>query len=1377
MNKSPILILSGEAGVGKTAVIKDFYFQIKEIASLFVFKATEFNLTNINQLFNSYGRFTMLDFIREHEEADEKYIVIDSTEKLSDIDHKEVFQEFISYLIENSWKIIFTTRYSYVDDLKYQLIDIFHLDFVSLVIENLSEKELVELSNFYKFILPNNDRLRELLHNPFYLNEYLRNYHNLDITMSYSEFKNILWNKQITKSEYRKHNTHIRREDCFLTIAQKRADEGHFFVRVNECDDEILQRLESGEIIKYDSNAGGYFITHDIYEEWALDKVIERAFHNFKNIKNFYQSIGNSLPIRRAFRNWMSEKLLYKVDDIKDHIEISINNSEIDNYWKDEVLVSILLSEFSENFFQLFENKLLENDQALLMKCVFLLRIACKEIDESFLYLLGLSRLEGFTLKTFFTKPKGTGWATTIIYINKHKKDFGLRHIDTILPLLNDWNNKTKEGNTTKDAAQIALFYFDKITENGQFSYSSRDETKKLLISIILNGASEIKEELSEIINKAVSKNEIGYGAKYQDLFITILSSITESFEITKALPEQVIKLADAYWFQNPNNKDIYPRSSPEIEQYFCISPNHLDYFPSSSFQTPILNLLRFYPKQTIDFILSFTNRATECYLKSKLGAEVEEVIVTIDDTFSVKQYISDRLWKMYRGTHVSTYLLESIHMALERWLLEVAEKSSKDVIESWCLYLLKNSRSASITAIIASVVLAQPSKLFNIAAILFKTKSFFFFDKNRWLSDQQQKSQLISIKNIFRIYPKNEFYENERIEACDDKHRQNDLENLAIWYQFFRSEEESDEDSQKRLEIVWSIFDKYYKELPEKNQETDGDKTWRLFLARMDRRKMHPEVEEKDGQVLIAFNPEIEPELKKFSEDSLQKSSDIRRHSPLLMWSTYRFKKDENKYKQYQQYETNIHAVISETKEIIEEIKNTESEEEILINRSIPAFTCAVAVNDFFDKLNLEEKDFCKNALVEWASLPLRTEYYQYQVSDGTEPAITSLPNLMNNFHDNKNDIKLLLFLLLLNSWDDISIFATHAILHSLWAINSGDAHSIFLAYLLLKPKYKNIRAEEIKKNHKKGVFRISEKQILERFIVQYENELENFIFNHLEYKDIDDFKNIDIGILNTAFELLPLSERNKDHEKFLKSVLPIFAQKIFSDDDRSDYTYIQRFLEKFAYQVLTSSKTNIHTYLEPFVQAFRCSRDTTDFFGEFVTVEDRLNRYEEFWFVWEIFYVNIVELCKKNPNNHYLKSIIHNYLLAWPYWKENAKEWHSLKDREKAFFNKVANDIGHHPAVLYSLSKVLYDIGSNFIEDGILWISGILQRNGILAFEKIETNTLYYLENLVRKYISTKRPRIKTDPQLKNRIITILDFLIAKGSATGYLLREDIL
>jgi len=174
---------------------------------------------------------------------------------------------------------------------------------------------------------------------------------------------------------------------------------------------------------------------------------------------------------------------------------------------------------------------------------------------------------------------------------------------------------------------------------------------------------------------------------------------------------------------------------------------------------------------------------------------------------------------------------------------------------------------------------------------------------------------------------------------------------------------------------------------------------------------------------------------------------------------------------------------------------------------------------------------------------------------------------------------------------------------------------------------------------------------------------------------------------------------------------------------------------------------------------------------------VEDKLDKYEEFWIVWNAFYERIVEICKRESRYHYTKEILHNYLLAWPYWKEDAKEWHTLKEREKSFYKKVVEDIGYHPSVLYSISKILCEIGSNYIDDGIFWIGDILQKNNQLISEELETDTIYYIENVIRRYILTNRQTIKKSLQIKNQVIVILNFLVEKGSVTGYLLREDIL
>ena len=1376
------VILSGEGGVGKTAVIKDLYTVMGEKTPLFVFKATQFNnITSVNSLLSSYGTFSIDDLASAYKNVEEKCIVIDSAEKLSDIENKEVFKAFINILLENKWKIIFTTRHNYLDDLRYMLISLYGLAFHTQDIQKISYDELTSLSQTYSFSLPGDERMRDLICNPFYLNEYLQNYSDIKRDVTYSDFKNTLWNKKIANAAYTKDRTHVRREECFIALAKKRADEGNFFVRADELDLAILQKLIDDEIVGYEKDSRGYFITHDIYEEWALEKYIESTFHLRGEAVDFYKDLGSSLPIRRAFRHWFSDRLVVDKSTVKSLIDATISNSLIENHWQDEVLVSVLLSEYSKDLLELFEEKLLEDDAKLLVKITFLLRIACKEIDETTFRSFGLSRTNGIAIQTLFTQPKGSGWNYVIDFINRNKEKLGLKNINAILAILEDWNSKCKQGETTKAASQIALFYYESIAEYGGFGYRSRDEFEKKIIKVILNGSREIKQELSSIIDEIVKNGKVTHRDKYYELAEAMLSSVIDNAEVAQVIPEKLLSLAEIYWMRNIEDNDPYMSHSLEIEQYFGLAFHLQEYFPSSPYQTPTLILLRTAPNQTLDFILSLTNKTVEYYKKSSLSKnEIEEVEIFADNTKSKTQYISCRLWEMYRGTHVAPGVLESVYMALEKWLLELGKTATADELEQRCIYLFKNSKSAAITSIIVSVILTYPFKLFNVAAMLFKTKEFFLYDTTRYVKDRGHKTMLEGLRDNFpqRDYL-TQFFQEERISACDDKHRTSTLENVALYYQVFRSNEETNKQASNRQKIIWEIFDDHYKKLPDPSKETKADKTWRLYLARMDRRKMQPKVEKKDGQTLISFNPDLDKDLKKYSEDSLRKNNRTMAFASLNVWAYLRWRKEESKYKEYTNYEDNPISALNELKKLMEELKGGDKDM-ALFYRATPVYVCAVLVRDFKEKLKPGEFSYCENILIKHASLPLKDEY-KYSIGDGIETSIGSLPYLYTSSPDTRKIKKMLLFLL----FDDFPIgmgggrlrdYPIIVILHHLWKTYFKDAHSLFLGFLILKPKYEDLIDEIRKENFKKEVYDFTKQQVLKKFEKRYQKAIDDILSNKIKYADVKDIESIDLETLNTAFELLPNSTQNEDHQKFLATIFPLFSKKL-SDDERNGYMLSNRFLRKFAYFVLTSKPEEINKYIEPFIENFKNFDYIADLFSDFVSVEDEIHQYEEFWIVWHLFYDAVVKMSREKWQPHNANTIIHNYLLAWQYWKKDAKKWISLKDREKAFFKKAASDMGHHPAVLYSISKLLNEIGSSFVDDGIVWISDMLEKNANLSSEDLEVNTIYYMENLVRNYVFHNRHAVKTKPVLKKKMLTILDFLIEKASVTAYLIREDIL
>lgn len=1363
--KHQALILSGAGGVGKTAIVKKLYEKIKNEVPLYLFKASEFET---NQIDNLFGKYSLQKFIDIHQQDNEKIIIIDSAEKILDIKNRDPFKEFVTTLLAHKWKILFTTRYSYLDDLNHHLLEMLNIIPYRVDIQNLSNETLSDLEKRYDFSLPLDEKLLELLKNPFYLNEYLSHYTNEKI--NYQDFKSQLWNQSITKSN-------PQREQCFLKLVSNRAKEGQFYINL-ECLSNSLEEFRKEGLLGYET--AGYFITHDIYEEWALNQIIEIAFIKRTNEYDFFVQIGSSLPIRRAFRSWISDKLLLNDDSIKSFIEDIVDEPNIESYWKDEIFVAILLSDYSDTFFQNFDRELQANNYELLERISFLLRIACKEIDNSLWEQIGLKNQVISEMKYIFTQPKGHGWDSFIAFIYDHIETIKLQKINIILPILYDWNSKFKEGEITRKASLIALKYYDWIHES---DYYRHDENIKTIFKVIINGSFEIKGELSCVFDEIIEKKLTNHSDKYYELSKMILSKI-EGVPISNNLPEYVLKIADLFWTHSTKKiKDgmWQYHEREEVEYAYGLTKYRLEYSPSSAYQTPIYWLLKSNFKKTIDFILEFVNKSVKHYDASgwEYKEDIEEVNLYIGNEV-FQQYHSQALWNIYRGTSspVSPYLLQSIHMALEKYLLEVAKFIKLDLLEYWLIYLLENSKSSSISAVVTSVVLANPDKTFNVATILFQTKEFIQVDLVRHMQDR-------SVNTLYGIgYGLNyihKIYQDERLKTCEDKHRVLHLENLFLNYQLFRTEEISEEESIHRQEVLWKILDNYYENLPAEEEQSDKDKIWRMFLARMDRRKMSIETEKVENGIQMTFNSELSPELKKHSDDAQKESSNTIQYTSLYLWSKNKIENNDN-YKQYKEYEENPLLSLEQIKKVSKisyEDRNFIFQNEIFPNVSV------ILLRDYNDKLSIEDKEFCKDIVLEFVTLPF-TPNYIFQISDGVEASVYFLPILLKDFPELKDNVKVILLLHLFN---DYPIGMNHDYIYdyAIYAIekyfDTDDIKSFILGYLLLKPKY-DTNIEKIRKETYEQRFEsLTKEERDNRFFDENKENLEKFIVNEISFGDISEIANIELYILNVAFKLIPLKIDDAVYKKLVRDIIEAFSTKLFIEygDEKIRYEVKQIFIERFAVFMLETNRDDVQYYLQPIIDNFTSSEDAARLLTQIILEQDKLKKYEIFWYIWELFEDKIIQSCKDGNYYNSTKQLIQSYLLAFsPYgelWKDSAKEWHSLKDKDIRFLKKLTNKIGHCPSTLYSVSKLLTGIGSTYINDGISWIAEMLRNNSNLSTDKLEADTVFYLENLIRKYIFLNTEKIKKEKKTKEDTLILLNFLIEKGSSLGYMLRERIL
>ncbi len=1363
------LIISGEGGTGKTALIKELYGDKGRDDAFYVHKATEFSVSSLNEFLS--GVF-LKDFIEAHEGVGNKTVVIDSAEHLLDLENTGPIKEYLSNLIKNGWKVWFTTRNSYLDDLIFQLYEVYKISFKSIHIEKLNENTLFELAKKHGFIIPNDKKFKSLILTPFYLREYLK-YYQENKGASYFEFKESLWPRVITKRT-------PRREQFFIRLAEERANTGRFFVipDISYSNEKVEEALVSEGIISYEPNRG-YFITHDIYEEWALEKFVEGRFLSSENAEIFFEKIQKTLPIRRVFRRWLSEKLSAENEEVSHLIAETLSSRNIPNLWKDEVLVSMLLSEYSNYFFNISRKLLLEDNFSLLKRICLLIRIGCKEIDSSLFDRLGVRTPDILSMDYAVTRPKGTGWKSLIKFINENIEHIGVDNLNFALPVLYDWNSHNKSGDATKYASLIALSFYKLVIEKD--TYSRDDGFSKNLVLTILYGAREIKNELEAIIDEVTLNNWNRHNDPYHLLSKFILTKM-ECFNVTMEIPEKVIALAKCFWMYEASTSDDYYSSRLENDHVFGVETRHQDYYPASAYQTPIYALLMTDLKLALNFIIDLINYSSKKYAESSLDkGQVETATLFLDDGKNISLPISTRLWCMYRGTQVSPHLLESILMSLERFFLERGKSTKSETLEYYLNYILARAESSALVAVVASIVCAFYEKTFNVAKILFRTKEFFFYDSSRMILDQTHKTQLTSLKN-FSFNRMNELHENERISACDQKHRQYSLESIALQYQFFRTEEVSEEESEKRLQEIWKILDHHYKNLPAKEHESHQYKTWRLYLARMDKRKMSPAAKEVENGIAIEFNPEIEPDLKEYSETCQREANKPFTHLALNTWADSRLYNRDN-YNKYESYENDPLIALGEAKEIWNQLSEGSMTVGLQFDRATPSFVCAVLLRDFKGKLGKAELEFCKEVILEYANI-VNNDDYMHQIGDGLVPALFVLPRLIEDFPDERLTIKLILIRALMRhdsismmGMDRINSVAIQAVQH-LWKDEPDFMKSLYIGYLVVAQKYRDVQDRLRQEAYKKKKYDIDKNDFEQELFKELENVVKSIEDETIKESAINNIESIDNDILITAFQLVPLDNALKKPVPFIEEIIRIISQQLLSRDreDRLDYAFRHEFLKHYARFVLHLDNGEKDRYLKYFTDDFTLSEGTADLLNEFVSAEDSLNIPDSFWFVWNRFKGCIVDSISSQGWRHDKERIIESFLFARVPWKDEAMAWHTFSPENKVFFNDLSGKIGGEYSFIYSISKLLCGIGSEFLDDGIYWISNAIKTFDIDLSHDKSGNTLFCLERYMRRYLFKNHDRVRQTPNLKAQSMVVLDFLVEQYSITGYLLREDI-
>lgn len=1336
VNNKGITILVGEGGSGKTALLKDIYQKYSGKQPFCIFKASEFNVKNPDDVLNWNVKHTFNDLIRAYDDTDTKVFVIDSAERLAEIDNLDMLQQMLHLLNNNGWSILFITRNVYFKDLSTFIHDYIGLSISVCEVPLLGADELSKITTHLNIKLPANERFTSRLSNLFYLDQYINHYDEIDLKGSYREFIDLLWEKKIRGLAKSRNQDNIR-DKCIITIAQKRADNGTFFIDCSDLDGNALSSLVTDEIISHDAVSNGYFLTHDIYEEWALDKIVRRAWANSENSSCFFDTIGESLPMRRAFRMWLTEELRGTDTGWHEIVGDAFSHRSKASFWIDEILISIMLSNSAEKFFSKFEDLIVSDDFSLLIRVLFLLRLACVKSEG-----------------TVYSKdiPVGSGWVSVISFIYKHKNEFLVEHSEQVVPIMKIWSSVYPHGTTTQMIGELALYVINNEINQKRYCNSKVSDD---LIFVLFNCAYEIKNELCELANKAIADNHSNRNKIVEKIWETLIHKPHFALPVLTVLPKEVLSICENFWIEEEADEteghQPFFHHRNEFGLSFLGQERH---FPASANQTPLLFLLSCQPDLTIDFIIKFVNRTVSLYKKSGKDKSLKEVEVHLPDSIN-KQLFSRGLWECYRGigTPVMPNLLQSMHMALEKYLLKLPVSDKLDRVRNILLKILYQSKSASLTAVVTSVVLKYPDRLYDIASIIFSTPEFIDADCRRRVNEDRVESLYRIGYGIDRI--RDLLYTDERLATCKESHRKNTIEHVILSYQIGHIRSLSDSDHKRFVEKIHKIIDGY------KSDERIMSYMSNI-IERIDSRNVRMEIlDKKDNEIYVKFVPkERSQQSIESAEKALAQMNEITKYSSLMMWaSDYKTSRRENESME-SEYDENFHKAVVELKELIKDL-NAGNPCIMQMYNSLPYMVASKLLRKYATSLSEEDKHLCKDLILQCVSSIFHESYY-YQIGDGSEAAFLALPVIMREFPNLQEEIISVIVLSLLRvpgrgGWMNTFDKSKELFLNTrLWETDPVIAETIVATYLDI---------QNLISHNPDTVYDI---------VNEYSFEPKELNPETLDCREI--------YTLDTALHLLPI---DCSHERVMAMYEKIFAhipEKFFMDnpyhDEDKNYAYSSMayaevrtsVFSKLAALLLTIENSEETAILLEFLKKKMTSSNATSSFIEaLISAECQIGSVNQFKKIWKSLYEVVVSLKSSNKRHSY-DNIVSNYLLAWPYWVDGIKQWDSFDCDIIWIYEKSAADLWDCEKTLYSFGKVFTSIGSKYIDEGLDCIYCLIDKQVTHHIIATNPDTIFYLEKFMNMYCIQRWEHVKKDRRINKKVRIILKYLVSCGSAKAF-------
>lgn len=1343
-----ICVIHGDGGVGKTGLIKEFSKRFDECIVLRPAEVSE----NFDPLHLQAKWHTDLpSLLKAYDPRLRKLFVLDSAEKLGNDDASVFVLQVLNQFKESGWNVVFTTRSYFRQLLETMLTMHSPAAFVFIELSPLSEETLFDFAGKNNIVLPDDNQTKELLQIPFYLDIYLKTY-QADHTLDPYTFKRRAWDYVVAGG-----NTADDASQWLIDLVERRIKSKQYWVDIGGSDFTCVRTLVNRGVLSHDEEGDRYFVAHDIYEEWALERSIERLYISL-DITSFVNAIVDARSMVRAYRLWLIDKLR-NGKDLSELIEAAL--SQEGKLCFDETIIAVMFSPNARRFLEDQRDRLFGNNAAVLCRVIRCVMLACRTNNDS---LIPIKRNEyGNVFRNYFTKPIGPGWRALIDFLYENKDSLQGFDLTDIGALLHDWCIAEPKGEPTRKAGELAFAFGERYNTSDAKGFAMHYPDYGKVIATITAAVSEIRGQIEDAVSFVLdnySDNLVGLG---RDIALAVLKSPMEHIRFVKECPDLTCRMAKTLWICNTKQDrwDWYMHR----EDAFGLDSRCFMCFPASAFQTPIYWLLHFSPIKTIDLVVEIASAALEHAAAMQTTNEITRTTFTFPDGTTVQQYISDAVWSCHRGVFgpVVPNLLQSIHMALEKYLLETHEAHPEwaSHLEKLLLDAIRKSKTASIAGVATSLVLAHPDDYFNLANVILTSRDAIRSDFRRCRIGERRCEQLYKIPGASDI-----MYRDERISTLKDEFRRTSLETVMVHYQL-----DSGNNHVNRKMRMELLLDGYSK-LTE-----DED---RYFVSRVDTRKPeYFQTTDEKGRPAIGMIPNLPQDLidkRNSTENELLPDQLVMN---LMLWASH-IMKAEAVPECCQQYVDDPLKAIRDFKFVFDAFRKDNTS----AYRSLIVYPAAAFLIYHLNHLDEKTVVQCKAIVFAYANLGLN-DSYEFQFEDGYRASISALPTIASiGSQKEREKAGILMLVAMLNEMPVGEYQRVCDLMFDAFRWHNDNRHFNVTAYIGsyielrgLFQHYVHQHRDELAgcRNPIGPFWRAQKKEIFEKAFGH------SF---HLTESLSDPFRFV--GVLNSALVVGTNQESvSLNRGLILSTIVP--ALSFFFHPDENDhklsadrFTALSNQYQRRLVQLLYAMNADDRKMALGQIAKVPLVFAEGYFLILLVEVADRTGNKDIFWDIWETLQDPICHLLRDNDLAKYRDDVqvLEAYLLGSQLWKQGLSKWRYFDKRGIVLFEQMSQKLPPSIPLAIGFSSFAYSIGRHYWKNCLQWISKAVSFDPMQSyrFDPYLKSLRFLLESFVCNLVAEHRTEIRRDSNLANQAFTILDFLVSLHSIVGYRIRESL-